>query len=75
MRRILCVANPTKKGVRLVKQALLFSGPGYSAEPRQEVQKVLPAYQQHQKEIIMGRIIIWGGQEEGKNETSILAST
>lgn len=34
--------NPTKEGVRLLKPPLLLSEPGYSAVPKQEVQKVLP---------------------------------
>lgn len=39
VRSIMNVGNPTKEGLRPFE----FSGPGYSAGLKQEVQKVLPA--------------------------------
>ena len=42
VRRTVNVGNPTKEDMRPFKQPLHFSGSGYAAVPRQEVQKVLP---------------------------------
>ena len=72
VRRIVNVGNPTKEDMMQFKQPLLFSGSGYSAVPRQEFQKVLPALPaapkgNNHRENYNTRVWGWGEEKERMN--------